>query len=515
MTAAVTQGTAPTAAEDDPPREVGIAVIGSGFAGLAMAIKLRESGEDDFVVLERGDEVGGTWRANTYPGAACDVPSRLYSYSFAHNAGWSSSFSPQPEILAYLRDCSERFGVRDQIRFGCCVTAATWDDNAARWRIETTQGPLTAKVLVSAAGALSDPRLPDIPGVERFEGKVFHSAAWDHGHDVTGERVAVVGTGASAIQIVPEIQPRVARLEVFQRTPAWIIPRTDRRFSRAERFLYKRVPGLQRLAREAIYWARETYVLGFRNRRLMKLPELIARRHLARQVPDPALREKLTPDYTIGCKRILISNDFYPALSQPNADVVTSPISEVRERSIVTADGEEHPADTIVFATGFQVTPPPIAEAIRGRDGRALVDVWRERGMHAHKGTTVAGFPNLFFLVGPNTGLGHTSMVYVIESQVRYVMEALATMRREGLAAVEPRPEAQERFNRGVQRRLEGTVWNVGGCASYYLDDHGRNTTLWPGFTFRLRRLLSSFDAESYDVRPAAAPARERTAVPA
>ena len=479
-------------------------IIGSGFAGLGMAIRLTESGREDFVVLERADEVGGTWRANTYPGAACDVPSRLYSFSFAPKHDWSRSFSPQNEILDYLRDCADDFGVRDRIHFGCKVESATWDEGARRWRLETTAGEMTCDVLVSGAGALSEPKLPPIDGVETFAGKVFHSADWDHEHDLTGERVAVIGTGASSIQIVPEIQPKVASLEVYQRTPAWIIPRTDRPFTRAEKALYQRFPRLEKLARSLIYWGRETYVVGFAiNQKLMALPDRIARAHLKRQVPDPELREKLTPDYTIGCKRILISNDFYPALAAENADVVTSPIASIREQCIVTEDGEEHPVDTIVFATGFQVTPPPIGECVRGRDGVRLADVWAEHGMQAHRGTTVAGFPNLFLLVGPNTGLGHTSMVYVIEAQIHYVLEALEAMQREGFAAIAPTHEAQERFNARLQKKLEGTVWDQGGCASWYLDDTGRNTTLWPWFTFRFRDELRTFDETSYEKVPA------------
>ncbi|MDQ4040918.1 MAG: NAD(P)/FAD-dependent oxidoreductase [Actinomycetota bacterium] len=482
---------------------VRIAIVGSGFAGLGMAIRLRRDGVEDFVVLERGDDVGGTWRDNSYPGAACDVPSRLYSFSFALNADWSRSFSPQHEILDYLRDCAQRFGVRDRIRLRTTVEAAEWDEEARVWRVRTDRGELTADLLVSAAGGLSDPKLPGIPGIERFEGALFHSAAWDQDHDLTGERVAVVGTGASAIQIVPAIQPRVAQLDLYQRTPAWVIPRHDRDFTRLERFLYRRLPVLQRLARAAIYWGREFYVLGFTSQRwLMKGPERIARRLLRRQVPDRELRRRLTPRYDIGCKRILISNDFYPAVSQSNVDLVTAPIAEVRERSVVTADGEERPTDTIVFATGFQVTPPPIAQRIHGRSGATLAEVWAEAGMQAHRGTTVAGFPNLFFLVGPNTGLGHTSIVHVIESQVQYVRDALRTMERRGLAAVEPRPEAQSAWNRAVQARLRGSVWQAGGCASWYADEHGRITTLWPGYTFRLRQLLREFDAENYRLEP-------------
>jgi cation diffusion facilitator CzcD-associated flavoprotein CzcO len=486
------------------PSHVRVLIVGSGFAGLGMAIRLQQDGRDDYLVLERADDVGGTWKANTYPGAACDVPSRLYSYSFALNAEWTRSFSPQGEILEYLRQCAERFDVLPRLRFGVKVEHAAWDEDARLWRVQSTAGELTADVLVSGAGALSEPKLPPIPGAQDFKGKVFHSAAWDHDHDVAGERVAVIGTGASAIQIVPEIQPKVRSLKVFQRTPAWIIPRTDRPYSRLEKLAYKKIPGLQALARAAIYWGREAYVIGFAiERRLMKLPDRIARAHIKRQIPDPELREKLTPDYTIGCKRILISNDFYPALAKDNADVVTSPITAMTETAIVTQDGEHHEVDTIVFATGFQVTPPPIAKCLVGRDGAVLDDVWAESGMQAHRGTTVAGFPNLFFLVGPNTGLGHTSMVYVIESQIHYVLEALRAMDRGNIRTLEPRPEAQARFNDAVQKRMEGTVWDQGGCASWYLDDTGRNTTLWPWFTFRFRKALSEFDAASYEQVPA------------
>jgi cation diffusion facilitator CzcD-associated flavoprotein CzcO len=485
------------------PDHVRIAIVGSGFAGLGMAIKLKEAGEEDFILFERRDDVGGTWNANTYPGAACDVPSRLYSFSFA-GYDWSRSFSEQGEIQDYLRTCVDRFGVRPRLRFGVKVEEAAWDDDAGHWHVRTTSGDLTADVLVSAGGALSEPKLPDIPGVESFAGKIFHSAAWDHEHDVSGERVAVVGTGASAIQIVPAIQPKVGHLDLYQRTPAWVIPRTDRAFTRVERKLYSRFPMLDKVARTTIFYARESYVLGFTKlQKLMKVPEAIARTQMKRQIPDPDLREKLTPDYQIGCKRILISSEYYPALAQDNADVVTSGIAEIRPHAMVTEDGEERPVDTIVFATGFQVTPPPIAEKIRGRGGALLADRWAEGGMRAHRGTTVPGFPNLFFLVGPNTGLGHNSMVHQIESQIGYVREALALMERERIGEVEVRADAMERFNDRVQRELEGTVWDAGGCASWYLDDHGRNTTLWPGFTFAFRRLLKRFDRESYELRPA------------
>jgi cation diffusion facilitator CzcD-associated flavoprotein CzcO len=484
------------------PEHVRVAIVGSGFAGLGMAIRLQQEGEPDFVMLERGNDVGGTWRDNAYPGAACDVPSKLYSFSFAPNPNWTRSFSPQPEILAYLRGCAERFGVRDRLWTDTPVTRAGWDDQARRWNVETPRGTLTADVLVSAAGALSEPRAPAIPGLDSFAGMVCHSAQWDHTTDLAGKRIAVIGTGASAIQIVPQLQPKAEKLTVFQRTPAWITPRGDRAFTRLERELFRRVPAVQKLGRGAIYWAREALVVAFTRRTaLLKLPQRAAERHLAHQVPDPVLREKLRPDYRIGCKRILISNDFYPALSAPNADVETDPIAEIRPGSILTANGTEHPVDAIVLATGFEVTPPPVAEMVHGREG-SLAEAWRRGGMKGHRGTTIAGFPNMFMLVGPNTGLGHSSMVHMIESQITYVLDALAAMRREGIATMEPRAEAQRAFNDTVRRQLSRSVWQTGGCASWYLDEHGDNTTLWPDFTFRFRALTAEWDREHYETRP-------------
>lgn len=545
-------------------RHVRVAIVGAGFAGLAMAIRLKQAGIDDFVVLERGHDVGGTWRENTYPGAACDVPSHLYSFSFAPNPGWSRSFSPQGEILDYLRDTARRFGVLPHIRFGTTVTALRWDGGASVWRVETagasgltarsgngadaaatgdadthtTAGDrsggangdagrratadvggavdaeptgLTARFVVPGMGALSEPKLPDIPGIESFTGTLFHSAAWDHDHDLTGETVAVIGTGASSIQFVPEIEPQAGRIHVFQRTPPWIIPRTDRPITAAEHWMFRRVPALQRLARAAIYWGRELYAWGFRNPRRMRAPERLARAHLERQVPDPELRAKLTPGYTVGCKRILISNDWYPALTRPNVELVTEGIAEVRPRSIVTADGVERPVDTIICGTGFQVTEFPAGDHIYGAAGIPLNEHWARTGsMEAHLGTCVAGFPNMFLLVGPNTGLGHTSMVFMIEAQVNYVMDALRHVDGAGATSVEVRQEAQDAFNRELQRKLSTTVWNQGGCRSWYLDGNGRNTTLWPGYTWRFRQRTRHFDPWHHvlrhaPVRPAAA----------
>ncbi len=397
-----------------PVREVRVAIIWSGFAGLGMAIALRRRGETDFVVLERAHDVGGTWRDNTYPGAACDVQSNLYSFSFAPNPDWGRSYSEQPEIQAYLQRVADRFGIRQHCEFGADVSSARWDDAARRWHVRTSAGEFRAQVLVSAAGALADPTYPDIAGLDTFAGTVMHSARWDAFHDLTGERVAVVGTGASAIQVVPAIQPIVDTITVYQRTPAWVVPRTDHPVKPWLRRMYRFVPGLQKAIRGALYLLREFLVIGMaKQRRFLKPVGALARAHLHRQVRDPKLRKALTPDYTIGCKRILISNDYFPAVAAPNAELVTAGIPEVRPHSIVSRDGVERPTDTIVLATGFHVTDLPIAERICGRDGRSLAEVWSE-GMVSNRSATVAGFPNLFLLVGPNVGVGHTSMVYMI-----------------------------------------------------------------------------------------------------
>jgi cation diffusion facilitator CzcD-associated flavoprotein CzcO len=482
-------------------RTTSVAIIGTGFSGLAMGAKLKEAGLDDFVLFEKAGEVGGTWRDNTYPGAACDVPSHLYSFSFAPNPDWSHSFSPQEEIQAYLVRTTDQLGLRRHIRFHHQVVEARWEDTGDRWRIETSQGPYFARYLISGMGGLHEPSIPNLPGLESFEGAVFHSAQWNHDHDLAGERVAVVGTGASAIQIVPQIQPKVGQLILFQRTAPWIAPRLDRKITRLERWLFRRFPRTQRLARSLIYWGRESMAVGLtRDVRLLKGIQAIARGQLRRQVKDPALRRKLTPDYTIGCKRILIANDYYPALTRPNVEVVTSRIAEVGPTWIRTQDGERHDVDTIIFGTGFHVTDVPAAHHVYGSGGTKLADAWSE-GLEAYLGTAVAGFPNLFFLTGPNTGLGHNSIVYMIEAQVAYLVDMLRHARAAGGDVIEVRPEVQAAFNAELQSRMGRTVWLAGGCASWYLDERGRNTTLWPDYTWRFKRRTAAFDPQSYRIR--------------
>jgi len=471
-----------------------VVIVGSGFAGLCMGIKLRQAGCEDFVILEKAEELGGTWRDNTYPGCACDIPSYLYSFSFEQNPHWTRMFAPWDEILAYLKHCADKYGIADKIRYGAEVTEAAFDEATGRWTV-TVNGDQTieTQALVAGVGSLHQPKLPDLPGLDSFAGTTFHSARWKHDHELSDRNVAVIGTGASAIQFVPKIAPQVAHLDVFQRTPPWITPKPDRAIGPRERAVHARFPAGQRAIRNAIYWGLEGRGIGFAgNPKLMKALELQAKRHLRKQVPDPELRAKLTPDYQIGCKRLLISNDYYPALARPNVDVVTTPITRVTPTSVVTGDGVERSCDTIVLGTGFEVSANLTRMPILGKDGVDLADHWKRNGIGAHLGITVAGFPNLFLLVGPNTVLGHSSMVFMIEAQVRYVMQALHLLRRRGASYVEVREEAQERFVNSIQGELGDTVWQS-GCNSWYFDAQGRNSTIWPEFTVsywrRTRRL--------------------------
>ena len=487
---------------DAPAEHVRVAIVGSGFSGLGMAIALRRQGVCDAVVLERAEALGGTWRDNSYPGCACDIPSKLYSYSFAPNPNWTRSFPDQAEIWAYLEDSADRFGVREQIRFGCDVERMVWDAGAQCWQISTSHGPLTADVVIAAPGGLSAPSIPDIPGLQHYTGEIFHSATWDHTHDLDDARVAVIGTGASAIQFVPRIQPRVAQLDLYQRTPPWIVPRRDRTFTAAEVATYHRFPWLQRLGRAWIYGTREAYYLSFKHPRLMALSERLASAHLASQVRDPDLRARLTPDYRMGCKRILISNDYYPALQQPNVAVVSGGIREVRERSIVAVDGTEREVDTIIFGTGFHVTDVPIADRVIGASGESLADVWAG-SPRTYLASTIHGFPNLFLLGGPNAGLGHNSVIYMIESQIAYVLDALALLRSRRAGTIEVTARAQADFCAEIDERTEGTVWADGGCRSWYLDRTGRNSVLWPGPTYEFRRRTRAVDPRHYRLEPA------------
>lgn len=474
-----------------------VAIVGSGFAGLGTAIRLKKEGIDNFVVFERANDVGGTWRDNSYPGCACDVESHLYSFSFAPNPNWSRMFSPQPEIWAYLQRCAKDYGITPHLRFGHEVRAITWNQSSKYWEIETSKGNYTANILVSGVGSLCEPSIPKLPGIETFQGEKFHSARWNHSYDLNGRNVAVIGTGASAIQFVPAIQPKVGKLNLFQRTPPWIVPRQDRAITDREHKMFEKFPITQKLMRTMIYLLRELYVFYFRNPRFMTLNRNIAIRHLERAVADPVLRAKLTPNYIVGCKRILISNNYFPSLTKPNVEVITDHIREVRPHSIVTEDGVERPIDTIIYGTGFHVTDIPFAKITRGREGRTLEDTW-QGSPKAHLGTTISGYPNFFILLGPNTGLGHSSVVFMIESQIEHVMNAIRYMNKNNIATIEPKLEAQTAFINNVDKHMVGTVWTAGGCASWYLDKKGRNSTLWPGFTWQFKQRVKGFNQSEY-----------------
>jgi cation diffusion facilitator CzcD-associated flavoprotein CzcO len=490
---------------------VKIAVLGTGFSGLGMAYRLRQDGERDFVVLEKADDIGGTWRDNSYPGCACDVPSNLYSWSFALNPTWSRSFSKQPEIHAYMKQVASRTGLLDHVKFGHDVQSATWSEEEQAWHVETSKGNFTAESVISGMGGLYEPMIPKIDGLADFPGPVFHSARWQHDVDLAGKRVAVIGTGASAIQFVPEIQKQVGHLTVFQRTAPWLLPRTDRPLKKWNNALYRFVPGAQRAVRLSIYWARELFAIPVLWPKYTAKLEGVAKSHLHRAIKDPELREKLTPDYKIGCKRMLLSNNYYPALAKDNVHVETSDITKIEGNAIITADGVRHEADVIVLGTGFHVTDSPVSKVVTGRSGRTLAEDWGGT-MKAYMGTMVPDFPNFYLLLGPNTALGHTSVVVMIEGQIAHVRRVLAERKKRGARTVEPTPQAHGRFQDEVQRKSKKTVWVAGGCSSYYLDSNGKLSTIWPGFTFTFLRRAHQLKAADYAFGNAAPVAERETA---
>ncbi|WP_419995649.1 flavin-containing monooxygenase [Streptomyces boninensis] len=483
-----------------------VAVVGAGFGGLGAAVRLRREGITDFVVLEKSGGLGGTWRANSYPGCACDVPSHLYSFSFALNPEWPRSFSGQQHIWDYLEGVADTFGLRPHLRFDTEVLNSHWDEAELRWVLETNHGEITADVIVGATGPLSEPQIPDIPGLDGFKGRIFHSSRWDHDYDLRGKRVAVVGTGASAIQIVPSIQPKVGKLTLFQRTPPWVLPRMDRKISGVERWIHTRVPATTRLRRQILWGIRELQVAAFtKHPGELSMLRRIGKANIARGVKDPELRRKLTPKYQPGCKRILLSSDYYPALAKDNVDLVDSGLKEIRGNTVVAADGSETEVDAIIFGTGFHVTDMPFKERVKGRNGTTLAEAWTD-GMEALRGSSVAGFPNMLQIIGPNTGLGNSSMILIIEAQIQYLIDFMRQLNALGEGrALDARPEAQVKYNDKLQERMKRTVWKTGSCDSWYLDANGKNTTLWPGTTSEFRRVTSHVRLEEYEVLRAAA----------
>ena len=480
-------------------------IVGAGFSGLCAGIELKRAGIHDFVILEKADRVGGTWRENTYPGAACDVPSHLYSFSFEPNPRWTRAYGSQPEILAYLEHCADKYGLVPHLRFGQHVDDARFDEITGTWRVTTAAGEtFEARALLLGNGALHLPSLPDIPGLASFEGTQFHSARWNHDYDLSGKRVAVIGTGASAIQFVPKIAPLVGQLHLFQRTPPWIVPKRDREMSAREQWVLEHVPAAHWLRRTAQYWQHEARVLGFAySPRLLELAEKLVVRSLEHAVPDAELRAKLTPNYRLGCKRVLISNDYYPALQRDNVELVTDGIAEVTARGVRTRDGREREVDAIICGTGFRVSEYLSSIRITGRRGLELNAEWR-RSLRNYLGITVSGFPNLFLLMGPNTGLGHNSMIFMIEAQARYATRAIETMRARGLAFIDVHERAERAFRADLARRMKHTVWMT-GCQSWYQTPDGE-VFLWPAATidyWRRTRTVALADYECVSRTPA------------
>lgn len=476
-----------------------VIIIGAGFSGICMGIKLKEAGIENFVILESADSVGGTWRENDYPGCACDIPSYLYSFSFEQSSDWSRMFPPQQEIWEYLQHCVDKYRLASHLRLNSNVDNAVFDEHDLEWQVTLDDGrSFDGRALVSGMGALNRPAYPDIPGLSDFLGTSFHSARWDHGYDFAGKTVAVIGTGASAIQFVPQIVDKVKKIQLFQRTPPWIVPKPDRAFQNWEKYLYRYFPFVRLLFRNFIYWRQESRGIGFTiDPRLMGRAKRIALKHLNKHVADPGLREKLRPNYTIGCKRILISSDYYPALQRDNLNLVTSGIRRVTEDAVIDGDGHEHKVDAIVLGTGFRATDPITPTRIFGIGGRELSIDWRE-GPEAFLGISVTGYPNLFVLVGPNTGLGHNSMIFMIESQVRYTIKMLRMMSELGARAVNLKAGSQQKFNRDLQHSLAKTVWQS-GCKSWYQTEDGKNSSIWPGSTFTYWAKTLKPDFRHYD----------------
>lgn len=476
-------------------------IIGSGFGGICMAIRLKQQGFHNFIIVERNDEIGGTWYDNVYPGAACDVQSHLYCYSFEPNPNWSRMFGPQQEIFGYMKHCVAKYDLQKHIQFGENIISTSYNEQEKVWETKSENGnTYRSKFLISCSGGLSQPAYPDIKGLKTFKGDLFHSAKWKKSFDLKNKKVAIIGTGASAIQIIPAIVNEVEQLDVYQRTPAWVIPKPDRPMKGIEKWLFQKIPFTQTLFRTWLYWVHELMAIAFvKDTRLMKLLRKLATRYIKKIVKDVALQQKLIPNYLIGCKRILLSNEYYQALIKKNVEVVVDGIAEVNERGILTKDGVQRNIDAIVLATGFQAAEAANAFSVQGKNGKYLNEVWQD-GAEAYLGTSVAGFPNFFFVVGPNTGLGHSSMILMIEAQVQYILDGLQYLQKNKLYTADVKAEIQKKYNQDIQEKLSKTVWQNGGCKSWYQTKDGKNVTLWPGFTFTFMNKTRHFEPSKYEL---------------
>lgn len=482
-----------------------IVIIGTGFSGMGAAMKLRDSGREDFVVLEKAHDVGGTWRDNTYPGCECDIPSHMYSFSYELNNEWSKSFSGQEEIWAYMRKVADEKGIRPYITFGVEVIGATWDEDRKVWTVKTNGEDYEARVVVAGVGGLHIPNVPEIKGADSFEGPKFHSAGWDHTVDLKDKKVVVIGTGASAIQFIPIIAQEVGHLTVFQRTPAWVLPKKDKPTPEWRKKVFAKVPGATRAYRNGLYWALEARAIGFNGHvKILPLAEKIVKRYLAKKIPDPELRAKLTPDYRLGCKRVLQSNTYYPTFLRDNVTLSTDGVAEIVKDGVIDANGVKHEADVIIYGTGFHVIDAFDYLDVKGKQGVNLADQFREHGTETYMGMTVHGFPNLYFMLGPNTALGHNSVVFMIEQQTKFIIKMLDEMDKRGAVAAEATLPAQTEFNKEIQKLVEKGIWTQGGCTSWYLDSHGKNRTIWPKFTFQYWWETRKVEAKDFEWEKAA-----------
>jgi cation diffusion facilitator CzcD-associated flavoprotein CzcO len=484
-------------------------VVGAGFGGVGAAVMLRRAGYDDVTVFERGERVGGVWNHNTYPGAACDVPSHLYEFSFDPNPRWSRRYAPRAEIQEYLEDVARRHGVLDRIRTGTEVTRASWDEERGKWLLQTSAGPHEADILLTACGQLSVPKLPPLAGLERFEGPAFHTAEWRHDVELAGRRVAVIGTGCSAIQTVPSIQPIVEQLDVYQRSPGWTIPKMDFSYSERAQRLFERFPLLQRLDRMAVFGFMELGALGMTGHPgVLRAFRAVGRNQINKAIKDPGLRARVTPTDEIGCKRIMLTDEWYPTLTKPNVELVTEPISEVTAGGLRLRSGVERPADVLVLATGFQTHGFVAPMEIVGAGGHTLAEEWA-RVPHAYLGMSVTGFPNMFLLYGPNTNGGTGSVIYTIEAGVNHVIAALRELERTSARRIEIRRETAEAFDRQLRAALAGTVWHT-GCTSWYLDENGNDPNQWPWLWSTYRRRTARIEPGAYELSAASEPALSR-----
>lgn len=490
--------TAKVAEKPQAVKTVDVLIVGAGFGGLGAAIRLMQQGVNDIVILERADDVGGTWRDNTYPGAACDIPSNLYSYSFAQNPDWSRAYSGSREILGYVHHLVKEFGLQPLIRFGRTVNGLSFQEKEGVWEVTTAGGEVfRARSVISASGGLANASFPKIAGIEAFEGHKIHSARWDHDYDFTGKRVAVIGTGASGVQIIPELVKVAKSVKVFQRTPGWVLPRPNYQAPEWNKTLFRRLPAAQTAVRKALFWGHESMAFSFIwNTPMTAVVERVSRAHLEHQVRDPWLRRQLTPDFRIGCKRVLASSDYYPALQKENCKLITWPIATISPQGIRTAEGIEHQVDCIVFATGFDVNKSGTPFPVTGVNGRVLAQEWA-RGAQAYKSMSVSGYPNLFFILGPNSGPGHNSALVYMESQIGYAVQGVKTLLDRNLKALDVKADVQQRYNKGLQKRLAKTNWNS-GCKSWYLTEDGYNATMYPGFATQYARQMRDFVLEDY-----------------